>query len=52
MSAVFVHLVPDHAMDNEPAFLLKRGRSRMWSRRSGRGAAEGIELGFICDLKS
>jgi hypothetical protein len=52
MSAVFVHGVPVHAIDNEPAFHLERGWSRMWSRQSVRGAALRIGLGFICDLKS
>lgn len=52
MSAVFAHGVPVHAIDNEPAFDRERGRSRMGSRQSGRGAARGIGLDFLCGLKN
>lgn len=52
MSAVFVHGVPVHAIDNEPALHQERGRSHMWSRQTGPGAGLEIGLGFLCELKS
>jgi hypothetical protein len=52
MSAVFVHGVSVHPIGNKPAFHMERRWSRMGSRQSGRGAARGIGLDFLCGLKN